>query len=339
MCADEEQNGFNPPDDEEVEVKRYEFDIPARHKGRRLDAYLAGRFEDYSRTFIKKLINNQGITVEGRPVKPAYTTSGGEHVVARVPVRTTAEIPPEDIPLDITYEDRWIVVVNKPADIVVHPSRGHQSGTLVNALVHHFEQLSDAYGPLRPGIVHRLDRDTTGVILVIKDRRVHEDIARQFEERETRKEYVALCEGRFELDADLIEAPIGRHRRNREKMAVNGRNARAAQTVYKVVERPGPFSVVRCFPRSGRTHQIRVHLAHAGHPIVADSLYGRRKLLYESDLTGGEHPPEEPPLLDRQALHARRLSIYHPAKEREMTFEAPLPEDISRTVEAMRQHA
>jgi len=329
----------HPLPEAEGEVKRYEFEIAGRNAGRRLDAYLAARFPEYSRTFIQRLIAEDAITINGRPVKPAYTPSEGDRVVALVPVRSGKEVPPEDIPLDILYEDRWIVVVNKPADLVVHPSRGHQTGTLVNALVHHYQELSQVGGPLRAGIVHRLDRDTTGVILVVRDERVHEEIALQFERRETVKEYIAVCEGRIELDGDLIDAPIGKCRRDRLRMAIGGRNAKPAQTVYEVAERPGPFSIVRCFPKSGRTHQIRVHLRYLGHPIVADALYGHRNALYLSDLTGGEHPPTEEPLLERQALHARRLTLRHPALERQMTFEAPLPEDMERAIAALREHA
>ncbi|MFO7957927.1 MAG: RluA family pseudouridine synthase [Candidatus Brocadiia bacterium] len=335
MSAESVENPFR---DDECEVNRYEFEVAGRNEGRRLDAYLAARFPEYSRTFIKALINEGAITVNGEPVKPAYSPSRGDRVVALVPTRKHEEVPPEDIPLDIIYEDRWIVVVNKPPDLVVHPSRGHQTGTLVNALVHHFEQLSEASGALRPGIVHRLDRDTSGVILIIKDESVHEEIARQFEERTTDKEYVAVCEGRFELDADEIDAPIGKHERRRERMAAEGNRAKSARTIYRVAERFGRFSIVRCFPHSGRTHQIRVHLKYVGHPIVADSLYGYRKAIYLSDITGGEHPPNEEPLLARQALHARRLTIHHPALEEDMTFEAPIAPDIMRLIEALREH-
>jgi 23S rRNA pseudouridine1911/1915/1917 synthase len=326
----------NDQRDEGPELKRYEFEVHGRHEGKRLDAYLAGRFQDYSRTFIKALIESGAITVNGRPVKPSYGPSQGDRVLALVPSRTGPEVPPQDIPLDILYEDDWIVVLNKPPDLVVHPSRGHQTGTLVNALVHHFQQLSGVYGPLRPGVVHRLDRDTSGVILVIKDDAVHERIARQFEERTTVKEYVAVVEGRVQLDGDVIDAPIGRHPNNREMMAVSGRYPRPARTRYEVVERLGPFSVVRCFPRTGRTHQIRVHLAFIGHPIVCDALYGRRDVVYLSDLSGGEHRPEEEPLLNRQALHARRLTIHHPVLERDMTFEAPLAADVAALIDALR---
>ncbi|MCK4282994.1 MAG: RluA family pseudouridine synthase [Candidatus Brocadiae bacterium] len=325
--------------DEGPEVKRFEFEVSGRHEGRRLDTYLAARFADYSRTFIKTLIREKHITVNGRPVKPSYSPSAGDRVVALVPMQRHEEVPPEDIPLDIIYEDRWLVAVNKQPDLVVHPSKGHQTGTLVNALVHRFRELSSAYGPLRPGIVHRLDRDTSGVILIIKDGAVHEDVARQFEERRVAKEYIAVCEGRVELDSDVVDAPIGPDRQNREKMVVLQSAGRAARTVYEVVERLGGFTVVRCLPETGRTHQIRVHLQFIGHPIVADGLYGRRDAVYLSDLVGGEHPPDEEPLLDRQALHARRLTIRHPRLGEEMTFEAPMPADIMRLINVLREHA
>jgi 23S rRNA pseudouridine1911/1915/1917 synthase len=335
MAPDPIQEAQDSP---ECEVKRYEFEIVGRNEGGRLDAYLAARFPEYSRTFIQELIKQDAITVNGRPVKPSYTPSRGDRVLALVPVRRRDEVLPQDIPLDIIHEDRWLVVINKPPDLVVHPSKGHQTGTLVNALVHHFNRLSGASGELRPGIVHRLDRDTTGVILVVKDEGIHRAIARQFQDRTTVKEYVAVCEGSPGLDSDLIDAPIGRHPTHREGMMIEGKNAKTARTVYEVVERLGPFSIVRCFPRSGRTHQIRVHLRHLGHPIVADRLYGRRRAVYLSDLTGAEHPPEEEPLIDRQALHARRLTIYHPGLEKQVTFEAPIPEDMRRLVDALRRH-
>jgi len=328
-----------PFDGDGVEVKHFEFTIGGRHGGKRLDAYMAARYPEYSRSFIKALIQEGAVTVNGRRVKPSYNPSSGDHVVARVPMRRHEEVPPEDIPIEILYEDRWIVVVNKPPDLVVHPSKGHQTGTLVNALVHHFQQLSGVYGPLRPGIVHRLDRDTSGAILVIKDDAVHEQIARQFEQRQVHKEYVAVCEGRVELDSDLIDAPIGPDRRSHDRMRIVQSGGKSAQTIYEVEERIGAYSVVRCRPRTGRTHQIRLHMHHIGHPIVADSLYGHRDAVYLSDLTGAEHRPEEEPLLGRQALHAHRIAIYHPMERREMTFEAPIAQDIARLIDALREYA
>ena len=339
MTDDEHLEPATPPDQDTLEPKRYEFMVHGRNEGRRLDAYLAARFQDYSRTFIKALIETKAITVNGRAVKPSYSPVDGDNILALVPVRTGPDIPPQDIPLDVIYEDDWIVVLNKPPDLVVHPSRGHQTGTLVNALVHHFHKLSGANGPLRPGVVHRLDRDTSGVILIIKDDTVHERVARQFEERTTVKEYIAVVEGIVGLDSDLIDAPIGRHPGNREKMAIAGKNSRSAKTVYEVVERLGNFTVVRCFPRTGRTHQIRVHLAYIGHPVVADVVYGRRDAIYLSDITGDERRTDEEPLMDRQALHARRLTVHHPMLNKDMTFEAPIPADMAALIKALQEQA
>ena len=325
-------------ENDEIEIRHYEFvvsDIPPEID--RMDAYLAERFPEYSRSFIKKLMDDDGIEVDGEPVKPAYTPKEGERVVARVPVQTGEPIRAEEIELDVIYEDRWIIVINKPPDMVVHPSKGHQTGTLVNAVAYHCEHLSEYGGDLRPGVVHRLDRDTTGVILMIKDERVHQEIARQFHDREVKKEYLAICEGRMGLDSDVVEARIGDHLRVREKMAIRPDRGKHARTVYEVVERLRDFTIVRCYPHTGRTHQIRVHLRHEGHPVVCDSTYGFRDAIFLSDLTGGEHPPGEEPLLARQALHARRLTIYHPELEEEMCFEAGVPQDMMALVRALRE--
>lgn len=337
--GDEESPAFTETTEDGVEVRRYEFTIKSVLEDARLDSYLATRFPDYSRTFIKKLIDQGGITVNGEPVKPAYSPGKGDRVVCRVPVMKEDHVPPEDIPLDVIHEDRWILVVNKPPDMVVHPSRGHQSGTLVNALAYHCQNLSSGTGPLRPGIVHRLDRDTSGVIMVVKDDSVHQELARQFHDREVKKEYLAVCEGNVELDSDLIDVPLGQHRRHKEKMAVRWDAGKEAQTIYEVEERLGRFTVVRCWPHTGRTHQIRVHLQHIGHPIVADPLYGRRSRVYLSDLAAGDHHPALEPVLERQALHARRLTIHHPALDREMTFEAEVPEDMCRLIRLLRERA
>ncbi len=321
-----------------VEHKLFEFTVKGSPQAQRLDAHLAAHFPDYSRTFIKRLMEQGAITVNGCAVKPSYTPRAGDEIVARVPVPAAESVEAEDIPLDIIYEDDWIVVVNKPPDMVVHPAKGHQSGTLVNAIAYHCRKLSRFGGELRAGVVHRLDRDTSGVILMVKDEAVHEAIARQFERRQVKKQYVAICERCPELDSDVIDAPIGPHPRLKQKMAVRYDVGRKARTVYEVAERLGDFSVLRCFPETGRTHQIRVHLQHIGHPIVCDMLYGRRDALYLSGLTGQEHPPSEEPLLARQALHARRLTIHHPALERTVCFEAELPADMRGLIEALREH-
>ena len=322
--------------DDNIEIKSYEFAVRGPSAQARLDAYLVERLPDHSRTFIKKLIESGAVTVNGRPAKPSHSPRPGDAIVVRVPVFLTEPIEPEDIELNIIYEDDWIVVINKPADMVVHPSKGHQHGTLVNAVAYHCQQLSRYAGELRPGVVHRLDRDTSGVILMVKNDAVHEQMSEQFEQRRVKKEYLAICEGLLELDGDVIDAPIGEHVRKEEKRAVRHDIGREAQTAYEVVERLAGFSVVRCFPHSGRTHQIRVHLAHIGYPIVCDALYGRRDAIYLSDLTGAGRQPMEEPLLERQALHARRLAVWHPVLKQEMTFEAEVPEDLMRLVNALR---
>jgi len=320
--------------DEETEIRTYHIKVGRSPRVGRVDAYLSFRFPDYSRTFIKKLIKEGMIEVNGEPVKPSCTPSAGDEIVARVPVIDTERVEPEDIKLSIIYEDEWILVVDKPAGMVVHPSRGHQSGTLVNAAAYYSKELSSFSGALRPGIVHRLDRETSGVIIMVKHDSVHEAIAKQFEERTVEKEYLAVCEGTVELDADRIDAPIGKHLRAKEKMAVRHDTGKPARTVYEVAERLGGVSVVCCYPSSGRTHQIRVHLRHIGHPIVCDALYGRGDAVYRSDITGGEHHPGEKPLIERQALHARRIRIFHPALEKKVSFEAPVPPDIAALVDA-----
>ena len=336
MSSTDSAPSFEDHLDEDVEIKDYHFRVRNPSARTRLDVYLAGQFSFYSRTFIKRLTEHDGVAVNGKAVKPSYLIQDGDLIEVKLPSLPREEVRPEDIPLDVIYEDDWILAINKPPDIVVHPARGHQTGTLVNALAYRFERLSEHSGAHRPGVVHRLDRDTSGVMLFVKSEDVHEQIARQFERRRVRKEYVAVAEGRIELDGDVINAPLASHPRQSEKMCVR-KSGKRAETVYEVVERLGDFTVVRCFPKTGRTHQIRVHLQHIGHPVVADFLYGVREALYMSDLTGGESPPDEEPLLDRQALHARRLTFYHPVQKREMSFEAPVPDDMMRLIETLRK--
>jgi 23S rRNA pseudouridine1911/1915/1917 synthase len=330
-----------PPEvaDEDVSLKTFEFVFKgAAPERKRMDVYLASRISDFSRTFFKKLIEHGAVTVNGAVVKPSYQVKPGDRIVARIPTMLTEPVEPEDIPLDILYEDDWLIAINKPPDMVVHPAKGHQTGTLVNAAAFHCNKLSSRSGELRAGVVHRLDRDTSGVILMVKDEMAHQEIAWQFENRRVEKEYVAICEGRLELDNDVIDAPIGPHVRLPERMSVRYDVGREARTVYQVAERLGPFSIVKCFPKTGRTHQIRVHLMHIRHPILCDSVYGRRDAVYLSDLTGTERTPNERPLIARQALHARRLTIYHPVLKRSMCFEAPIPGDMMALIGALRAY-
>ena len=253
---------------------------------------------------------------------------------------------PQEIPLVILHEDEAIVVVDKPAGMIVHPSKGHWEGTLASALAHHFGQLSGRGGPTRPGIVHRLDRDTSGVIVVAKNDQVHDALAAQFKARQVAKEYLAIVAGVPDRDRDVIDEPIGDHPTHREKKAIRREDptARPALTQYEVLERFAGYALLRALPKTGRTHQIRIHLAHVGFPVLCDRLYGGRSQLAELELIPRERaaeaaaaakPPE--PLLSRQALHAHRLTLTHPTSGEQKTFEAALPVDMLQTLEALRR--
>lgn len=308
--------------------------------GRRLDAYLAARFHDYSRSFLTALIRQGKVTVNGRPVKPHYELKQGDHVHAELPVFARPDLQPEDIPLDIIHEDEHILAVNKPPDMIVHPARYYHRGTLVNALLHYCSSLPQSEDGVRPGIVHRLDRDTSGVIIVAKDEAARSWLGRQFEQRRVEKEYLCVVEGEPELDADQIELPVGRHPRRQEKMAVSRAGGKPAVSIYEVIERFRGFALVRVRPRTGRTHQVRVHMAALGHPLVGDATYGGRQRLCLSDLTQSTATAraEEEPLIDRQALHAHKIRFAHPDTKQPVEYVAPLPADMSRVVDALREH-
>jgi 23S rRNA pseudouridine1911/1915/1917 synthase len=308
----------------------------------RLDQYLAGAFPDYSRSVIRRVIDAGGVAVNGKPAKASYRVRHGDRIRIIPPEPTHPQPVPEDIPLEVLYEDEFLVAINKPPDMVVHPAKGHWSGTLVNALRFHFDQLSGLNGDYRPGIVHRLDRDTSGVILVAKEEQTHRDLSLMFEERKIFKEYVALTAGVLDRDSDYIESRIGHHKHDRVKMAVtddeDDEDARDAVSYYEVIERFRGFTLCRIQPRTGRTHQIRVHLASVGCPVLADKVYGGRDRVRLSDLVPGLPAEEDELLLDRQALHAFRLRLRHPRRPQILELEAPLPPDINRTLAALRRY-
>lgn len=309
--------------------------------GRRLDVVLAERLPQFSRTLIKKSIDAGGVTVCGRVERPAYKLEAGDVLVVASLVAPAEGPTPEAIALSLIYEDDDIVVVNKPPGMVVHPAKGHWAGTLTAALAHHFGAgLSKTGGPTRPGIVHRLDRDTSGVIIIAKHDQAHERLADQFQDRTTEKEYLAIMVGVYDRDADIVDEPIGPHPHIREKKAIrrDHPDARDAVTTFEIIERFRRFALLRAKPKTGRTHQIRVHLAHIGHPILCDKQYGGRSRITASELRGGLAKPDEPALLERQALHAHRLTLKHPTTGERMTFEAPLPEDIDRVLRYMREN-
>jgi len=314
-----------------------ELEVGPSEEGQRLDVFLVRRFPIYSRALLRRVITAGGVLIDGRRGKPAYRLRTGQRVRV-VPPEIPRQAPlPEDIPLDVLYQDEHLVVVNKPAGMVVHPARGHWSGTLASALQHHFgPKLSTAGGPTRPGIVHRLDRDTSGAILVARNEVAHARLSAQFAARTVEKEYYALVSGTPDRDRDWIDVPVGVHPQQRVKMAIlpHGSAARSARTFYEVSERFRGFAALRIFPKTGRTHQIRVHLGHIGCPVLCDRQYGGRSKLRRSELSG--RTEDDQVLLARQALHARRLCFTHPATEEPMEVEAPLPNDMDAVLAELR---
>jgi 23S rRNA pseudouridine1911/1915/1917 synthase len=289
---------------------------------------------------IQKVIDAKAVLINGQPTKASYKVRLGDEIRVWLPELADDAPAPEDIPLEVVFEDQVLTVINKPAGMVVHPAKGHWTGTLVNALQFHYDNLSTLAGENRPGIVHRLDRDTTGLLIVAKDELAHRKLALLFEQRTIRKEYLALVSGVPQRDSDYIERTIGFHPTNREKMAIRlpEDGGKEAVTFYEVLERFEGFALVRCRPATGRTHQIRVHLTHIGHPIVADKAYSGRDRLTLRDLAGDRAADGDTPLIERQALHAHRLRFPHPLTGEAIDLEAPLPEDMSRVLAALRAY-
>ena len=321
---------------EAPQIKEVTFDIKKAFEDRRIDRYLASRLPDYSRTFLQKLVKEGAVLVNGRTVKSSYDIQKGDFISVRVPVLEESKIVPEDIPIDIVYEDDYLMLINKPYDMVVHPAGRHHCGTVVNALAFHCQNLSQVNGPLKAGIVHRLDRDTSGIMLTIKSDAVHSHIAMQFEKRSVKKEYLAVVEGEVMFDSDEISLPIARHIIDSQKMAVRHDIGKEAVSIYEVVERFRGYTLVKVMPKTGRTHQIRVHMRAIGHPVVADFMYSSQESCYLSDLLQKEREEGELPIIDRQALHAHRIEFFHPIHNKKMEFEVDLPDDISTLVKTLR---
>lgn len=289
--------------------------------GQRLDLALAARLPDMSRAQVQRLIKSGDVTVNGQVSKAAYQVVPGDRIQVILPEEPEAAVLPEWIPLDMIYEDDCLLAVNKPAGMVVHPAYGHTSGTLVNAVLARCPQVADVGGLERAGVVHRLDKDTSGLIIVAKDVSIHAALQRQFKRRQVAKTYLALVEGQVEPREGIIEAPVGRDKQQRKKMAVV-RNGREARTTYRAIECFPEHTLLEVQPHTGRTHQVRVHMKWLGYPLVGDVVYGRRRQRL---------------LRDRHFLHAARLRFVHPATGEELALEAPLPSELEAVLDRLRR--
>lgn len=295
---------------------RQEIFITEELAGDRIDKFLSEQFEDLSRSFIQKLLKSGEVFVGSKAVKASYKVSEGDVITFEVPEAIEPEIVPEDIPLDIIYEDHDVILINKPKGMVVHPAAGHYTGTLVNALMFHCkDDLSGINGVLRPGIVHRIDMDTTGVLIACKNDLAHNSIAEQLKEHSITRRYQAIVHGVLQQEEGVIDAPIGRHPQDRKKMCINQQNGKHAVTHYKVLKRFDRFTHIECRLETGRTHQIRVHMASIGHPLLGDAVYG---------------PVKSPYKLQGQTLHAGILGFVHPRTGQYMEYSAPLPAYFER---------
>jgi 23S rRNA pseudouridine1911/1915/1917 synthase len=312
------------------------FSVGGSIKERRLDKYLHGRFSNLSRRFIQDAIKQGTAKVNGKIAKPSLKLNPGDRISFVLPEPPSKDILPEDIPLNIIYEDSELIILNKQPGILVHPARGNTHGTLVNALAFYSDELSSGLGEFRPGIVHRLDKGTTGVMVVTKNDTAQWKIAKQFEHRQVNKTYLAIVHGTPELTADRIKMPLGIHPKIREKYAIRPEVGKEAITFYEVVEAFRGFSLMEMTPKTGRTHQIRVHLSHLKHPIVADDMYGG-KLVYPWQLTDTE-PAVQEPVINRVALHAFSLEFKHPTTGKMVKFEAPLPDDMQHLLDMLRKY-
>jgi len=304
-------------------------------KDRRIDKYLHSRFNNLSRVMIQKQIGAGAVKVNGKTVKSSFKLNPGDKIELTLPPLPSKEILAEDIPLNIIYEDDDIIVLNKQADMIVHPARGNTHGTLVNALAYYSEELSSGLGQFRPGIVHRLDKNTTGIMVAAKNDTAQWKIAKQFENRQVKKSYFAIVHGTPQLSADRINVPLGVHPKTREKYAIRPETGKETITFYEVVESFRGFSLLKLTPKTGRTHQIRVHLSYIKHPIVGDDMYGG-KLVYPWQLKDTE-PAVQQPIINRCALHASTLEFKHPTTEKEVKFEAPLPKDMQNLLDMLRK--
>ncbi|WP_242615185.1 RluA family pseudouridine synthase [Paenibacillus solani] len=308
-------------DEEAVQAETYEWIVDAGSAKARIDKYITENLdEEASRSQVQLWIADGHVSVNEGPVKSNYKVSSGDRILLKVPEPSRVEIIPEDLPLEVAYEDADVIVVNKPRGMVVHPAPGHSSGTLVNALMYHCNDLSGINGELRPGIVHRIDKDTTGLIMAAKNDKAHASLAAQLKEHSVNRRYLALVHGNISHDQGTIDAPIGRDPHDRKLYTVTDRNSKRAVTHFTVVERFGDYSLLELKLETGRTHQIRVHMKYIGYPLVGDPVYGKSKGIK----------------LNGQALHAAVLGFVHPSSGEYMEFSAPMPDDMEELLSILR---
>jgi len=297
-------------------MQSFTLEAQKEDSGLRLDKFLTVKLPQLnSRTYVKKILSENNVLVNNKPTKAHYKIKQNDKVVVKIPEREESVVKPENIPLEIIYEDDDILIINKSAGMVTHPAIGNYSGTLVNALIYYSKNLSTINTPLRPGIVHRLDKDTSGLLLVAKNNKAHIALSNQFQRHTINRKYIAVVEGVVQFDQGVIDLPIRRHPRLREKMSVGFQKSRKATTIYKTIKRFKNFSLMELSPQTGRTHQLRVHLAYIGHPILGDKKYGKGHLL------------------NRLALHAKVISFQHPRTGKYMEFSSELPKEIKKILE------
>ncbi|MBQ3904572.1 MAG: RluA family pseudouridine synthase [Eubacterium sp.] len=303
--------------------EKFTFEVAFENTGERLDRWLAEALDGFTRSAVQKLIDDGAVTGKNGELAKNYKLREGDRITVTVPDAVPLEIEAQDIPLDIVYEDSDLLVVNKPKGMVVHPANGNYSGTLVNALMYHCgESLSGINGVIRPGIVHRIDKNTSGLLIVAKNDLAHLGLAQQIKSHSFTRAYEAVVYGNIKEENGTVNEPIGRSAKDRKKMAVTFKNSKNATTHYKVIKRYDGFTHVRCELETGRTHQIRVHMAYIGHPVAGDDVYGPKKVIRE---------------LEGQCLHAKLIGFVHPRTGQYMEFESPLPEYFTRFLSKLRE--
>lgn len=319
----------------------HRFSVNGKVAGVRLDRYVTQHVPGYSRNVVQRLIRDGQVRVNGKPAKGSYMVEIDDVIEVEVPTIRKVEMVAQDIKFDVIYEDEDILAVNKPPGLIIHPGTGRVDGTLANGIMYYFNlQSGDAIHGDRVGIVHRIDKDTTGVLLVAKSTPMHAHLQHQFAGRTVEKQYLCFAQGAPEFDEGKVDLPIGHDRRVHTIRTIRpeSEGGKPSLTFYKVLERFDGSAIVQCRPKTGRTHQIRVHMKALGHPLLIDETYGNNSAVYLSDLTGRPRGENEAPVMDRLTLHAHRIRFVHPRTEQWMELEAPIPDDMRRLAEALRKH-